>query len=444
MAERAPTRVRSGARRGRGHPHALRHAQGAAPAVRAADAAARPRRARRAAARPRSWWSSATVPRTSPRRVQAQLVGDVPVEFVEQTVQRGTGDAASVALTAFADDLDADDDLLVLLGDAPLLRPETLAMLATEHRRADAAATLLTARLDDPTGYGRVVRDARGDVDRIVEQRDADARRARDRRGQPVDLLLPPRPPRARAAAPQPRERPGRVLPHRRRRRAAPGRAPRRGHRGRRRHRGARRSTTAPSSPTAEAAAAPPHQRRSGCARASPWSTPPAPTSTPPSSSSPTCGSCPGTMLSGHHGRAHGLGGRPRQPARRHASSGSGAVGAPDRRPRGGDRRRRHRRPVRVAAARHPPGGGRARRHVRRDQEQRDRRGRQGARTSPTSATPTSATAPTSARATSPPTTTAGTSTAPRSGATCAPGRTRCSSRRSRWATAPTPAPARS
>jgi len=89
-------------------------------------------------------------------------------------VQRGTGDAVAAALTAFADDLDADDDLLVLLGDAPLIRPDTLAMLATEHRLSDAAATLLTARVDDPSGYGRVVRDERGRVDRIVE--DADAR----------------------------------------------------------------------------------------------------------------------------------------------------------------------------------------------------------------------------------------------------------------------------
>jgi bifunctional UDP-N-acetylglucosamine pyrophosphorylase/glucosamine-1-phosphate N-acetyltransferase len=107
------------------------------------------------------------------KTVQEQLESTVPVEFVEQHVLRGTGDAVAVALTAFADDADADDDLLVLLADAPLIRPETLAKLATEHRLGDAAATLLTARLDDPTGYGRVIRDARGGVERIVEQRDA-------------------------------------------------------------------------------------------------------------------------------------------------------------------------------------------------------------------------------------------------------------------------------
>ena len=67
------------------------------------------------------------------------------------------------------------------MGDAPLLTSETLAMLATEHRLADAAATMLTARVEDPTGYGRVVRDASGRVERIVEQADAsDAERAID------------------------------------------------------------------------------------------------------------------------------------------------------------------------------------------------------------------------------------------------------------------------
>ena len=107
------------------------------------------------------------------KMVQEQLATEIPIEFVEQRVQRGTGDAASVGLTAFADTLDAEDDVLVLAGDVPLLRSESLADLATEHRLADAAATLLTAHLDDPTGYGRVIRDGRDKVERIVEQPDA-------------------------------------------------------------------------------------------------------------------------------------------------------------------------------------------------------------------------------------------------------------------------------
>jgi bifunctional UDP-N-acetylglucosamine pyrophosphorylase/glucosamine-1-phosphate N-acetyltransferase len=107
------------------------------------------------------------------KTVQEQLASTLPVEFVEQAVQRGTGDAVSVALTVSAFDLDGEDDLLVVYSDVPLLRPETLAGLASEHRLAGAAATMLTARVDDPTGYGRIVRDAEGNVERIVEQADA-------------------------------------------------------------------------------------------------------------------------------------------------------------------------------------------------------------------------------------------------------------------------------
>jgi bifunctional UDP-N-acetylglucosamine pyrophosphorylase / glucosamine-1-phosphate N-acetyltransferase len=107
------------------------------------------------------------------KTVQEQLATELPVEFVEQRVQRGTGDAASVALTANVFDLDAEDDLLVVPGDAPLLRSETLAALARTHRESGAAATALTAILDNPAGYGRVVRDANGEIDHVVEQSDA-------------------------------------------------------------------------------------------------------------------------------------------------------------------------------------------------------------------------------------------------------------------------------
>ena len=95
------------------------------------------------------------------------------VDFVEQRVQRGTGDAVAVALTAFPDDDVDDGDIVVLPGDTPLLRPPTLAALVHAHRAADAAATLLTARQEDPSGYGRVVRDRNGRVACIVEEADA-------------------------------------------------------------------------------------------------------------------------------------------------------------------------------------------------------------------------------------------------------------------------------
>jgi bifunctional UDP-N-acetylglucosamine pyrophosphorylase/glucosamine-1-phosphate N-acetyltransferase len=98
------------------------------------------------------------------------------IEFVEQVAQRGTGDAAAVGMTGFPSDPDDDldgGDVVVLPGDTPLLRPPTLAALVRHHRRQDAAATLLTARLEDPTGYGRVIRGRDGRVARVVEQRDA-------------------------------------------------------------------------------------------------------------------------------------------------------------------------------------------------------------------------------------------------------------------------------
>jgi len=108
------------------------------------------------------------------KTLQEQLVTEVPVEFVEQRVQRGTGDAVSVALTSSAfDDLDAEDDILVLPSDAPLVRAETIARLATEHRVQDAAAAILTATVATPDGLGRVVRGKDGRVAAIVEHADA-------------------------------------------------------------------------------------------------------------------------------------------------------------------------------------------------------------------------------------------------------------------------------
>lgn len=107
--------------------------------------------------------------------LQDAISTSTPVDFVEQPVQRGTGDATAVALSAFSQDAGIDeDDVVVLVADVPLLRTETIKELVLLHRESDAAATLLTMHLEDPTGYGRIVRDARGLVARIVEQSDAD------------------------------------------------------------------------------------------------------------------------------------------------------------------------------------------------------------------------------------------------------------------------------
>jgi UDP-N-acetylglucosamine pyrophosphorylase len=89
---------------------------------------------------------------------------------VEQNPQLGTGHAVMQAGPALKD---FTGDVLVLSGDVPLLRLETLQRLLETHRTAKVAATVLTARVPDPTGYGRILRDGDGRVTRIVEQKDA-------------------------------------------------------------------------------------------------------------------------------------------------------------------------------------------------------------------------------------------------------------------------------
>jgi bifunctional UDP-N-acetylglucosamine pyrophosphorylase/glucosamine-1-phosphate N-acetyltransferase len=113
------------------------------------------------------------------KKVQEQAPGWAHVTFVEQTVQRGTGDAAMVGMTAIpGDDLDDDSTIIVLPGDTPLLRAETLQQLVATHLSSGNAATAVTSVLDDPTGYGRVLRapskHGDGRLLQVVEQRDAD------------------------------------------------------------------------------------------------------------------------------------------------------------------------------------------------------------------------------------------------------------------------------
>ncbi len=98
--------------------------------------------------------------------------GNLRIVFVEQSVPRGTGDATAVALNGLPED-DEDADVVVLPGDTPLLRPATLAALVRRHRSTDAAATLLTAVLEHPGGYGRVLRSGDDQVVRVVEDSDA-------------------------------------------------------------------------------------------------------------------------------------------------------------------------------------------------------------------------------------------------------------------------------
>lgn len=97
------------------------------------------------------------------------------VNFVEQVEQNGTGDATATGMSALrGDDYDDDATVVVLPGDTPLLRSETLDELVSAHVANSNAATMLTSVMKDPTGYGRVVRAKDERVVRIVEQRDAE------------------------------------------------------------------------------------------------------------------------------------------------------------------------------------------------------------------------------------------------------------------------------
>ncbi|MGO1770415.1 MAG: bifunctional UDP-N-acetylglucosamine diphosphorylase/glucosamine-1-phosphate N-acetyltransferase GlmU [Microbacterium sp.] len=101
-----------------------------------------------------------------------EAIGEHPgVTIVDQDDIPGTGRAVQQAVAALPDTFDGD--VLVLSGDVPLLDADALSALVSEHREAQAEATVLSARLDDATGYGRIVRDGGGAVSRIVEHRDA-------------------------------------------------------------------------------------------------------------------------------------------------------------------------------------------------------------------------------------------------------------------------------
>ncbi|HLK68948.1 MAG TPA: bifunctional UDP-N-acetylglucosamine diphosphorylase/glucosamine-1-phosphate N-acetyltransferase GlmU [Bryobacteraceae bacterium] len=90
------------------------------------------------------------------------------IGFIEQKEQKGTGHAVMVGRDALAG---LHGYLMILYGDSPLLRAETLRRLIDAEVHSDAAGVLLTARMGDPTGYGRVLRDGKGRVAAIVEQK---------------------------------------------------------------------------------------------------------------------------------------------------------------------------------------------------------------------------------------------------------------------------------
>ncbi len=124
----------------------------------------------------------ATARELSPRAIHAvygyggeqvrTIFKDEPVNWIHQAEQLGTGHAMQQAMPSLAD----DSMVLVLYGDVPLIRVDTLRDLLSQTRELNLA--LLTAELPDPSGYGRVVRHPLGKVERIVEQKDATAEEA--------------------------------------------------------------------------------------------------------------------------------------------------------------------------------------------------------------------------------------------------------------------------
>ena len=107
------------------------------------------------------------------REAVAELAAELarPVLPAEQEQRLGTGHAVRCALDALPDGLTGP--VLVTYGDVPLLEPATLAALLREHTRTGASLTLLTSEVEDPTGYGRVLRESDGTVTRIIEEADA-------------------------------------------------------------------------------------------------------------------------------------------------------------------------------------------------------------------------------------------------------------------------------
>jgi bifunctional UDP-N-acetylglucosamine pyrophosphorylase/glucosamine-1-phosphate N-acetyltransferase len=126
-----------------------------------------------AAAEPLNAGATVVVVGSGRDAVEQHLARIAPAALpVLQEEQNGSGHAAAVALAAVPD---LDGPVLLVNGDAPLLRSETVARLVAAHREAGAAFTVLTAEVADPTGLGRIVRNGGGAVRAIVEERDATA-----------------------------------------------------------------------------------------------------------------------------------------------------------------------------------------------------------------------------------------------------------------------------
>jgi bifunctional UDP-N-acetylglucosamine pyrophosphorylase/glucosamine-1-phosphate N-acetyltransferase len=113
------------------------------------------------------------------QQVRQALEDLAQIQFVEQTKQLGTGHAVQQIMPRLEG---FSGDLLVLNGDVPLLRRSTLASLLATHQHHRNAATILTAQIPDPQGYGRVICDGNNIVKQIIEDRDCTAAQKQNRR----------------------------------------------------------------------------------------------------------------------------------------------------------------------------------------------------------------------------------------------------------------------
>jgi bifunctional UDP-N-acetylglucosamine pyrophosphorylase / glucosamine-1-phosphate N-acetyltransferase len=102
--------------------------------------------------------------------VRAELASLPDIEFADQTEQLGTGHAVMMCREQLASH---DGPVVVVAGDSPMLQADSVATLLAEATARHAACLLGTVRRDDPTGYGRIVRNAAGDFTGIVEEKDA-------------------------------------------------------------------------------------------------------------------------------------------------------------------------------------------------------------------------------------------------------------------------------
>jgi bifunctional UDP-N-acetylglucosamine pyrophosphorylase/glucosamine-1-phosphate N-acetyltransferase len=107
-------------------------------------------------------------------RIAKRLLEDppeFPVRFVEQKIDRGTGDAVLLGLSGF-DDFDDDEDLLVVPSDLPLLRPATIESLLEVHQASGAACTVLSVEAGDEVPHERIIRDRHGRVSAVMSSRE--------------------------------------------------------------------------------------------------------------------------------------------------------------------------------------------------------------------------------------------------------------------------------